>query len=458
MNPTSIEEEIKKIKTSSKPVGTYPIYYRGETRQEKFYEIPPNLLRFNYLNGRIGTEVTEFTQINGMNLRELSIDEANDIIHNWIWDKTKKDNEKTLKDIREKTQIIPGVITRDGIVVDGNRRFMISRILNKEGLNKQFKAVILDDTYEDGGDSEFQIKRLEAEIQMGQDEKVTYGAIEPYLRIMDFVDNYIETTSPQMSYDELVKIMRTKIKNVKEAKQKYRVGKLMLEYLDYIGFPQMWSRLEKTEDLFIKLEFMNKLYSDGKGTAGWDWDDDDIVKYKYIGFDLIRWNYNADSKLKNGWDSKKLRDKYFKNSKEKAIFSKKRIWEEFNENLESIDDIEVPELKAVVKDEGLSDSDAANKIDNLWANQASLFFKEALGKAESKLIDNENRSKPEEFLRDSLGKLLNLIDEDLFESTGTVEFKDDLLDLLLEEDNLSTNYSYANKIRKISESLKKSLK
>ena len=408
------------------------------------------------MNGRIGTEVIEFTQINGAELSELSIEDANDIIHDWIWHKTESDNKKTLKDIREKKQIIPGVITRDGIVVDGNRRFMIARMLNKEGLNHQFKAIILDDTYSDGGEKQYQIKRLEAEIQMGQDEKVKYGAIEPYIRVMDFVDNYIDVTSPQMKYEELCKIM--KIKDVKKAKTNYRIGKLMLEYLQYIGFDKMWSRLENTEDLFIKLEYMYKLYADGQGIAGWERDNDDIQKYKYLGFDLIRWNYNADSKLKNGWDSKKIREKYFKNSSEKAIFSKKRIWEEFNENLELIEDIDIPSLKQIVEKDGLSHADAAKKIDNIWAEKASPIFKEALGKAEAKLVDNENKNKPEEFLRDALGKLLNIIDEDLFESVGKIEFKEELLSLLQEEDNIQRNYNYVNQIRKISESLKKVLK
>jgi len=461
MNNINIEKEIKDIKNNKKPIGTYPIYYLGKLRQAKVYEVPPNLLRFNHLNGRIGTEVSEFTQINGTELSTLSIDDINDKIHNWIWEKSLSDNKKTLNDIRDKEQITPGVITRDGIVVDGNRRFMISRILNKEGLNRQFKTIILDDTYSDGGEKEYQIKRLEAEIQMGQDEKVKYGAIEPYIRVMDFVDNFINISSPKMNYEELCKVMNIKDpkKDGKKAKTMYRIGKLMLEYLEYIGFDKMWSRLENTEDLFIKLEYMYKIYKTGSGgKAGWDRDDNDIENFKYLGFDLIRWNYNADSKLKNGWDSKKIREKYFKNSKEKAIFSKKRIWEEFNENLESIDDIEVPDLSTIVEKEGISYPDAAKKIDNIWAKQASPFFKEALGKAESKLLDNENRNKPEEFLRDALGKLFNLIDEDLFESTGAIEFKEDLLFLLQEEDNIQRNYSYANKIRKISETLKKTLK
>jgi hypothetical protein len=455
----NIEKEIKKIKNEKEPIGTYPIYYLGKLRQAKVYEVPPSLLRFNHLNGRIGTEVSEFTQVYGTELSALSTEEINDKIHNWIWNKSLSDNKKTLNDIRDKEQITPGVITRDGIVVDGNRRFMICRKLNEEGLNRQFKTIILDDTYSDGGEKEYQIKRLEAEIQMGQDEKVKYGAIEPYIRVMDFVDNFINTSSPKMTYEELCKIMNIDDpkKNGKKAKTMYRIGKLMLEYLDYIGFDKMWSRLENTEDLFIQLEYMTKLYSDGKGVAGWERDDDDIEKYKYLGFDLIRWNYNAESKLKNGWDSKKIRTKYFKNSKENAIFSKKRIWKEFVESLEKIDEIEVDDITDIVNTENLSYPDAAKKIDNDWAKKASPFFKEALGKAESKLDDNAKKAKPEEFLRDALGKLLNLIDEDLFESVGKIEFKEDLLTILQEEDNIKRNYNYVNQIRKIAESLKKTL-
>jgi hypothetical protein len=460
MNIKNIEEEIKKIKSANEPVGTYPIYYLGSLRQEKVYEVPVSLLRFNYLNGRIGTEVSEFTQINGTDLSELSVDEVNDKIHDWIWKKSINDNKKTLSDIRDKEQITPGVITRDGIVVDGNRRFMISRILNKEGLNRQFKAIILNDTYSDGGEKEYQIKRLEAEIQMGQDEKVKYGAIEPYIRVMDFVDNFINVSSARMDYEELCKIMNIKDpkKDGKKAKEMYRIGILMLEYLRYIGFDKMWSRLENTEDLFIKLEYIHKLYSDGKGTAGWNFDDDDIKNYKYLGFDLIRWNYNADVNLKDGWDAKKIRDKYFKNSREKAIFSNKKIWKDFTENLESIEEIELPDLKTIVEKDGLSEADAAKKIDNIWADKSSPIFKKALGIAESKLTDKENRDKPDEFLRDALGKLLNILNEDLFESTGNVEFNIDLLNILQDENQVNSNYKTVDKIRKIAESLKKELK
>ena len=454
MDINTIEEKIEKIKEGG-PIASYPLYYKGEKRNLGVYEVPTELLRFNYVNGRIGTEVREFEVISGANLDQLPIDEINDMIHNWIWKKSEGENKKTLRDIRDKRQIIPGVITRDGIVVDGNRRFMIARKLNEEGLNRQFLTVILDDTYEDGGDNELQIKKLETEIQLGQDEKVKYGAIEPYIKIMDFVDKYIEVKSPKMKYEELARLMG--IKDEKTVKMKYRIGKIMLEFLDYIGFPDMFSRLQNTEDLFIQLEKIYRLYKNEKGSAGWNFNNNDIEDYKTCGFELIRWNYNASKEKKGDWEAKKLRDKYFKNSANKTIFSNPKIWRDFNSTLEDVEDIEVPSLEDIVQTEGVSEADAAKKIDKIWADKASPIFKKALGAAESRIKDKENKNQPEKFISDALNKLENLINEDLFEATGKVEFNESILKILQHEDRIYKNYKNINQVRKIAESLKKLL-
>jgi len=454
MDINTIEEKIEKIKEGGS-IASYPLYYKGEKRNLGVYEVPTELLRFNYVNGRIGTEVREFEIISGANLDQLPIDVINDKIHNWIWKKSESENKKTLRDIRDKRQIIPGVITRDGIVVDGNRRFMIARKLNEEGLNRQFLTVILDDTYEDGGDNELQIKKLETEIQLGQDEKVKYGAIEPYIKIMDFVDKYIEVKSPKMKYEELARLMG--IKDEKTVKVKYRIGKIMLEFLDYIGFPDMFSRLQNTEDLFIQLENTYRLYKNEKGAAGWNFDENDIHNFKVGGFEVIRWNYNASKEKKGDWESKKLREKYFKNSANKTIFSNPKIWIDFNNSLEDLEDIEVPSLLDVLQKEGISASDAAKKIDKIWADKASPIFKKALGAAESRIKDKENNNQPEKFIIDALNKLENLINEDLFASTGKVEFDEGILKILQHEDRIDKNLKNINQVRKIAENLKRLL-
>jgi len=452
----TIEEKINKIK-AGEPVGTHSLYYKGEKRNLDVYEVPTSLLRFNYVNGRIGTEVREFERGSGTNLDQLGPHEINDKIHDWIWKKSERENKETLIDIRDKRQIIPGVITRDGIVVDGNRRFMIARKLNKEGLNRQFLTVILDDTYVDGGDNELQIKKLETELQLGQDEKVKYGAIEKYMKIMDFVDKYIEVKSPKMKYQELVRLMR--IKDEKTVREKYRIGKIMLEFLDYVGFPEMFSRLQNTEDLFIQLEKNYRLYTNQKGSASWDFTDDNAEDYKTCGFDLIRWNYNASKDKKGDWEAKKLKNKYFKNSKNKTIFSNQKIWTDFNRTLEKVEDIDVPVLEDIVEKEGISEADAAKKIDRIWADKTSPIFREALGTAESRIRDKENNDQPEKFISDALNKLENLINEDLFEFTGNIEFDESIIKILQDShgDRRKTILSNINNVRKIAERLKKEL-
>ena len=99
--------------------------YKGKLQTFNWYEIPTDLLKYNFLNGRIGSEVKEFNQL-GKDLSSMNPADANDIVSEWLWNKSEAANKKTLKDLKEKGQIEPGVITRDGIIVDGNRRFMLT--------------------------------------------------------------------------------------------------------------------------------------------------------------------------------------------------------------------------------------------------------------------------------------------------------------------------------------------
>ena len=145
----SIEEQINDIQEGGKSGGTKPLSYEGKLQELPWYEIPTELLRYNYLNGRIATETLEFNQL-GKDLNSIDKNEANKLVSDWIWKKSLKENEKTLKNLDEVGQVEPGVITRDGIIIDGNRRFMLTCKLNEKLTSKRFfKAVILDITYGD---------------------------------------------------------------------------------------------------------------------------------------------------------------------------------------------------------------------------------------------------------------------------------------------------------------------
>ena len=92
------------------------------------YLIPLDYLAPNVLNDRIAWKTREWEAANH---RKLSHDIQADIeyVYRLIEDETPKDNENTLKDLAEKGQQVDGIITKDGIIIDGNRRATLLRKL-----------------------------------------------------------------------------------------------------------------------------------------------------------------------------------------------------------------------------------------------------------------------------------------------------------------------------------------
>ena len=444
------ENKINSIKEKGSSETTN-IWYQGKQRKMKVYEVDISLLRFNFLNGRIASEAMEYSSTEGIDLSALNPEEANALISEWIWQKSEAANINTKADFLTKGQMRPGVITRDGILVDGNRRFMIVRKLNNEGHNIKFKTIILDEAYSDGGVEEKDIKSLEALLQLGEDKKVDYSPIEKYLVVMDFVDNYVKKNIPSMTYEQVADLL--KMKNKKDVEKNYRIAKLMMQYLSFIDAYRMPSRLNNTEDLFINLENNIHLFKGQKGKISWSPDDDDINDYKTSAFNLIRWVYNQNDK--GDWDSKSLREIFFRNS-EQTIFSNENVWEKFNEKITELEDI--PVSLDDYKSSGLSHKDAKHKVDINWADNADDIIKSALGQAQSKLHDKRNHNQPKIYLRDALNKLENLIREDEFEANGTIKFKPHILDHLQDIHEGESNHKIADKIRKIAEYVKRRIK
>ena len=449
----SFKEELLKIQEKSQPISNFEIFYRGALRKMDVYEIDINLLRFNYLNGRIGSEALEYEQTKGRNLRDLPHSEANKIISNWIWEKSKVSNEKTYKDLKLKGQIEPGIVTSDGIIVDGNRRFMIiNKIVQDEGINKTFKAAILSETY-DGANDELGIIKLETQIQLGSDEKVGYTPIEKYIRVLDFIDKYV--SNKRMNKEEVRELLNKK--KTSEIDEIYLIGSYMKDYLKHINASNVWSRLENSEDLFINLAKTHSLYEKEKGNAGWNFTKDDVHDYKMVGFELIRFIYNYGEKNKK-FNPKTLREYFFKNSRDKTIFSNKRIWENFRDTVfNAVDKVDLPDVNQIENDEEISYSKASKKVDELYANQVSDDFKNALGRSISKIEDKETENEPEKFIRASLDKLENLIDEDKFNSDKTIEFNQQIIQNILKSEEKEDVLNLVKDINKISYHLKREL-
>lgn len=457
MEELQISNRLKQIKLEETPVSQKFLSYGGTTKNFNVYEVDVSLLKFNYLNGRIASAVAEFGQINGTELKNLSEEQINENITNWIWEKSLSQNKSTLENIKLKGQIEPGVITKDGIIVDGNRRFMLIIKLNEAGYPRKFRTIILDETYTDGADVELNIKRLETSIQLGQDEKVDYDPIEKYLRVKDFVENYIEE-GKLLTKIEVASMM--KLKNANEVDKYYEICQLMDEYLQTFGMDNLYSRLANTEDLFINLH--NQLINLKKPTnkVAREINESDIFEYKIYGFYSIRWTYNNSEKDKK-WDPKTVRSLYFSKIDEKSIFGNKKIWENFKENvnLDEIDNLEIPTIQSLVTNDAMNPIDAAQKVDKLWSSKVNSIFKEAFGRSNSKIDDLKKTAEPGVLIKEALLKLENLIDEDYYnDSNGAIKLKSGISPALnLNETNKEINLDNLNKIRKIAEFIKREL-
>ena len=130
---------IKKIKEilESKEFTQEEMMWEGSLKLMKVYDIPLGLLIYDKNNSRISNNIKSFEQ------REGEIDaesiEGKDIIEKFLWESAIQENEEMFLNIEENGQMIAGLITKEGFIVEGNRTAMLLNIAN----NNNFKAIIL---------------------------------------------------------------------------------------------------------------------------------------------------------------------------------------------------------------------------------------------------------------------------------------------------------------------------
>lgn len=177
LQPKERKEALDKFLKENEPVGSKIFAYKDNPAYKiDVYEIPMKYLVFNRYNGRISVEIDSDDAANP----GLKIPYDHDLekkIINYLWESNPPRNKTTLADIKKKGQLEPGVVTADGVIVDGNRRAML--LTKLEPPAEFFKAGILKDAYTE--DNEKSIRKLENQIQFDQDSKVDYDPLAKYL-------------------------------------------------------------------------------------------------------------------------------------------------------------------------------------------------------------------------------------------------------------------------------------
>ena len=132
---------LKNLLDNKEPIRTANVYYKDKPRELGVYEIDLDHLIFNPFNDRVATEMATW-----LTESHISLDEYNDEIHekiaDFIWNSNSEKNETTMADLNKRGQQYHGVVTLDGVVVSGNRRFLLLSKLPEKHI---FEAVILEE-------------------------------------------------------------------------------------------------------------------------------------------------------------------------------------------------------------------------------------------------------------------------------------------------------------------------
>ncbi|PGX01048.1 MULTISPECIES: hypothetical protein [unclassified Bacillus (in: firmicutes)] len=392
-------EKLNEIKKSEPIMTGVKLFYKGQERKFDVYQIPLECLVYNPYNGRIGTKVKTFEvtshKLNPENQNDISI------IEQFLWDSKHDRNKKTLKSLLKIGQQEYGIVTKNGYIIDGNRR---ASLLNKINNNKEeyskvydvrpcsyFNAIILDDNV-----GQKEILQLETMYQMGREEKLDYNATEKYLKCQQLkeVGYSIEDIADMMGEGSS--------KNI----QKYLdILELMDQYLDYYGYNNMYAMLDKREGQFVDLNNYEKAYRNRSGNAKTNWNpqDDDISEMLQISFDYIRAQYEGKefrNIAKNG-----------KSTVPQSFFASQKLWQEFRDkHFENVETIEEDPIDAFLSrannDEEIIDS--LTERDEEWTKKVINPIKENLKYSKSKLDNIQEADKPLTLLERAKNALLEI--------------------------------------------------
>jgi hypothetical protein len=318
------------------------IPWKDELEVMTVCKIPLRYLIYNSLNGRILTR-TQSLQTQKKKIQAEN-EEDNKLIEDLLWNSSKKENENTLLDIHNLGQQKIGIITKDGIVVDGNRRLMLlNELKTKRHTSKSkkltkdydyFKAVVLPVTKDENLE---EIEKLEITYQLGEDKKVDYATINLYLKIQrqyksltnESYPTRIELQNNTKTINEMaIKKIYDLIGNYKTIETKkdvkfiLSVMNIMDEYLEYFGYEGIPLALDNREEQFRGLaSWLDNFQGEGSKKAFDKYKEKDVDLLKIVCFDLIRFKLQNTEFRKIGQGQK---DSHF--------FGNKDIWHKFNKS------------------------------------------------------------------------------------------------------------------------------
>lgn len=382
-------QQIKRIITNEKPVGRLDIPWKDKLEPMDVYQIPLDYLVYNKYNGRILSRTKSYEN---QNLKiDVESDTGKKLIENLLWDSKEQKNKETLASLKKIGQEKVGIITEDGIIIDGNRRAML---LNKIDHIDYFKAVVLPVEYEG---NPLEIEKFETKYQLGEERKLDYNPIEIYLKVQSL---YMQLSGKSFYSPDTVDKKAIKkiyewignyknIKNVNDIEYTLAVMNSMDEYLDWFDYNGIYTTLDEREEQFRGLtSWLINFYGENSKKAFDDYRDDDVDDLKTLCYDLIRIKYKNE------------KFRYVaQGQKQNHFFGSKEIWESFQKEHRKITgSFDEPKIDVNIKNLEAH----LNSIDSKFKEEIGKQLDENVDNHYTKLRNKQSQDQPEKLISKAL--------------------------------------------------------
>jgi len=397
MNKETRIQKIQEIvdRDKNNPFGKMEIPWNDRLETKNVYLIPLNFLVYNKYNGRILSRTQSLEKQNY--IIDVESDEGKKRIEDLLFDSNESRNKTTLASLIAYGQQKVGIITKDGIIIDGNRRAML---LNRGKKHDNFKAVVLDVTLEE---NPLEIEKLETTYQMGEDEKVGYNATEKYIKskllykklTQKTYSSNLEKHIPDNKVIE--KIANWMGEDSSEVLKYLNTMEVMDEYLEFLEYDGIYTQLDKREDQFLNLTKWLKTFYGEASKKGFDgYGNDDVDDLKAIAFDYIRAKYE-------GKEFRILAE----GQRPNHFFGDKEIWASFakyhNDRIKNIEEVEI-DYNSTNLNQHLNDRDS-KFVESTKLDGKNSFLEDNIKVHEEKLGYNRASDEPQKLVDKALDAL-----------------------------------------------------
>ena len=345
-----------------------PVQLKGQRVPLEVYRFPIELLIYNKRNGRFAAEIMQKQEELGRELDPLE-EEDRKIIKKLLLGEDEIATQLLKDDLIKVGQLEPGIITLDGIVINGNRRMAVFEDLLEEKSDPQYGYLTAARLPKNVDEKD--IYRLEIGLQLSRPYRKDYGPINDLLKVKEGI-------KIGLTPKEIVNSMFGGFKE-SEIKEKIERLKLIENYLDYIGKPKQYEEVKGWHEHFKDLQNDISTFRNKKMGA------EEIYRATIAGFELIiaKVPHMDIRKIKNLMTEKKIKESLME-SVEKVINEKTSIEEKIKKPKKLIKKKKLKSPTKITKEfkedfESLKDTYKAQKE----ADKPKTLLKRALSSLES---------------------------------------------------------------------------